>query len=429
MSVLKQKLAKKVPELREHYRKLIKENGAIKLSEVTVETLYGGLRGVKGLLCDTSSVPPDKGLLIRGTPIGELAERLPEEIWHLLLLGELPSADELSDLRRDWAARARVPDYVFRVLEAMPADSHPMAMFSTAVLVMERESLFRARYDSGMRKEEYWDAAFEDSANLLARLPEIGAWIYRRRFGKGDPIPSDPARDWGANFAHMTGLPDPGGEFSRLMQLYFTLHCDHEGGNVSAFTAHTVGSALSDVYYALSAGLDGLAGPLHGLANQECLGWILETNKKFGGVPSEEQLARYAQETLDSGRVVPGYGHAVLRVVDPRFTALHAFGAKNCPDDPAYMTMARVFKVVPDVLKQVQKIKDPWPNVDAASGSLLYHYGMVEQSFYTVLFSISRALGISAQYILNRAIGSPIVRPKSMTGREVAAAVAAAAKG
>jgi citrate synthase len=426
MSILKDKLSKKVPELREQYRTLIKEHGALKLSEVTLETLYGGLRGVKGLICDTSSVPPDKGLLVRGIPIGELAERLPEEIWYLLLLGELPNKDELGDLQKDWASRATVPEYVFKVLEAMPVDSHPMAMFSTAVLVMEKESIFRARYDQGMKKDDFWDAAFEDATTLLPRLTTIGAWIYRKRFGKGAPIASDSRLDWGANFAHMTGLPDANGELTKIMRLYFTLHCDHEGGNVSAFTAHTVGSALSDLYYALSAGLDGLAGPLHGLANQECLAWILETNKKFGGTPTEEQLAKYAQETLDAKRVVPGYGHAVLRITDPRFTAFHAFGARYCPKDPAYQTMARVFKVVPDVLKQVQKIKDPWPNVDAASGSLLYHYGMTELQFYTVLFSISRALGISAQFILSRAMGSPIVRPKSMTGQEINKAIEAA---
>ena len=426
MSVLKEKLSRKIPELREHYKKLVKEQGALKLSEVTLETLYGGLRGVKGLICDTSSVPPDKGLLVRGIPIGDLADKLPEEIWYLLLLGELPSKDELADLQKDWAARAKVPDYVFNVLSAMPADSHPMAMFATAVLVMEKESVFRVRYDQGMKKDDYWDAGFEDSANLLARLPQIGAWIYRKRFGKGEPIAPDAKLDWGANFAQMTGLPDKDGDLKKLMRLYFTLHCDHEGGNVSAFTAHTVGSALSDPYYALSAGLDGLAGPLHGLANQECLAWILETNKKFGGSPTEEQLAKYAQETLDAGRVVPGYGHAVLRITDPRFTALLQFGEKHCPEDPAFQTMARVFKVVPEVLKKVQKIKDPWPNVDAGSGSLLYHYGMKELQFYTVLFSISRALGITAQFVLDRAIGSPIVRPKSMTGQEIAKAIEAA---
>ena len=79
------------------------------------------------------------------------------------------------------------------------------------------------------------------------------------------------------------GSSDEAGAFAELMRLYLHFHCDHEGGNVSAFTAHVVGSALSDPYYAVSAGLNGLAGPLHGLANQECLAWILETMEKFGG--------------------------------------------------------------------------------------------------------------------------------------------------
>ncbi len=428
MSILKDKYAKKVPQLRESYRNLVKAHGDAKLSEVTLASLYGGLRGVKGLICDTSSVPADKGLVVRKIPIGELTERMPEEIWYLLLMGELPSPEDLTDLRKDLATRAKVPEYVWSVLKAMPRDSHPMAMFSTALLVMEHESKFRQRYDEGLKKEEYWDPAFEDAMDILAKLPEIGAYVYRLRFNKGAPIPSNPALDWGANFAQMTGLPDENGDFARLMRLYFTLHCDHEGGNVSAFSAHTVGSALSDLYYSLSSGLNGLAGPLHGLANQECLGWILETNKKFGGSPTEEQLGRFAQETLDSGRVVPGYGHAVLRITDPRFTALYNFGAKHCPDDPAYQTMARVFNVVPGVLRNIKKINDPWPNVDAASGALLYHYGLVEFPYYTVLFSISRAMGICAQHIESRAMGSPIVRPKSMTGEEIRNAVASPAK-
>ncbi len=428
MSILRERFASKVPSMRERYRKLVKEHGAVKLGEVDVAALYGGLRGVKGLICDTSSVPPDRGLLIRGIPIGELTDRLPEEIWWLLLTGDIPKADELADLRNDLGSRAKVPDYVFNVLKAMPKDAHPMAMFSTAILVMEGQSKFRAQYDRGMKKDDYWAAAFEDGMDIIAKLPEIGAFVYRHRFGKGAPIASDPTLDLGANFARMTGLPDPTGDFTRLMRLYFTLHCDHEGGNVSAFSAHTIGSALSDQYYALSGGLNGLAGPLHGLANQECLAWLLETNKKFNGSPSEEQLEKFAQETLDAGRVVPGYGHAVLRITDPRFTAFHEFGAKYCPDDPVYRTMARVFRIVPEVLKRVQKIKDPWPNVDAGSGALLHHFGMVEFPFYTVLFSISRALGICAQHIVARAMGSPIVRPKSMTGDELQKAIEAAAK-
>jgi len=210
------------------------------------------------------------------------------------------------------------------------------------------------------------------------------------------------------------------------MQLYLTLHSDHESGNVSAFTTHTVGSALSDAYYALSAGLNGLAGPLHGLANQECLGWIIMVKEKFGRVPTNEQLEKFAWETLNSGKVVPGYGHAVLRITDPRFDAFMAFGKKYCADDPVFQLVAKVFDVVPEVLKQVQKIKDPWPNVDAISGSLLHHFGMTEFDYYTVLFSISRALGVCSQLVISRGIQSAIVRPKSVTTEWIKKTVGAA---
>ncbi|MFN3269903.1 MAG: citrate/2-methylcitrate synthase, partial [Candidatus Kapaibacteriota bacterium] len=193
------------------------------------------------------------------------------------------------------------------------------------------------------------------------------------------------------------------------------LHSDHESGNVSAHTGHLIASALSDVYYAISGMVNGLAGPLHGLANQECLAWIIGVVEKFGGVPTHEELEKYAWETLNSGRVIPGYGHAVLRITDPRFDAFLEFGKKYFPEDPIFKTVARVYEVVPNVLKQVQKIKDPWPNVDAASGATIYHYGMTEFSYYTVLFSISRALGICSQAVVARAMGYPITRPKSLT--------------
>jgi len=426
MSKLRAKLAAQIPVMRDEIKKINKDHGDLVISECTVAQAYGGMRGVKSLVCDTSEVPPDKGLVIRGIPIAQLTDKLPEEILWLLLTGELPKKDELEDLQAELKKRGQVPDYVWAVLRAMPADSHPMAMLNTAILVMEKESVFRARYDKGMKKDEYWDATFEDLLNIVAVLPAIAAGVYRIRFKKGDLIPSNPKLDWGADYVHMLGIPDPTGNFAKLMQLYLTLHCDHESGNVSAMTGATVNSALSDLYYSLSAGLDGLAGPLHGLANQECLAWILDTNKKFNGSPTNDQLKAYAQETLSSGRVVPGYGHAVLRVTDPRFDAFLAFGKKYCANDPVFQTVAKVFDVVPDVLKQIQKIKDPWPNVDAGSGGLLYHFGLTEFAYYTVLFSVSRALGICSQAVVARGAGLPITRPKSVTTKWIQSQIAKA---
>jgi citrate synthase len=415
MATLQQRLAELIPAWRDETKAFIKEHGAKVVSDVTVAQAFGGMRGVKGMVCDTSVVEPDKGLIIRGRPIKELADRLPEEIFYLLLTGELPDEDGLKALQKDLSDRSQVPDYVWSVLEAMPKDSHPMAMFDTAILVMERESVFRARYDQGMTKTEYWEPALEDSLTMLARLPGVAAGVYRTRFDKGARIDPDPGIDWAANYARMLGLPDPNGEFTKLMRLYMVLHSDHEGGNVSANTCHTVASALSDPYYAVSAGLNGLAGPLHGLANQECLAWVIQVHEQFGGVPTEEQLTQFAWDTLNSGKVIPGYGHAVLRVTDPRFDAFLAFGKQYCMDDPIMQIVARVFEVIPGVLKEHGKAKNPWPNVDAGSGALLYHYGLREFPYYTVLFSVSRAMGMCSQLILNRGLGTAITRPKSVS--------------
>ena len=414
MSLLKDKLKEVLPGQIDQIKSFLKENGSKVVSEVTLQQAYGGMRGVKSVVCDTSEVPPQKGLVIRGIELGDITDKLPEEIFFLLLTGQLPNEEEKKDLHAQFKANEDVPEYVWNVLDNMPAESHPMAMFNTAILVMQNESVFAKKYAEGISKADYWEYMLDDAMNMIPKLPAIAAYVYRKRFNKGARIESNKDLDWGANYVHMLGFEDSDDRFANLMRLYLTLHSDHEGGNVSAFSAGTINSALSDLYYSISGGLNGLAGPLHGLANQECLKWVLETMDKFGGVPSEDDIEKYTWETLDAGRVVPGYGHAVLRVTDPRFTAFHKFGVENCSDDPVFQTVDRVFKVVPEVLKQVEKIKNPWPNVDAGSGSLLYHFGLKEFSYYTVLFSVSRALGIAAQTITARAYGLPLTRPKSL---------------
>jgi citrate synthase len=287
-------------------------------------------------------------------------------------------------------------------------------MFSSAILSMQRESIFVKRYNEGMKSIDYWDPMYEDSLNLLARLPVIAAYIYQMKCGGNVHIPPDPKLDWAGNFAHMMGIDNP--EYQELMRLYFTLHSDHEMGNVSAHTGHLIASALSDIYYAISGAMNGLAGPLHGLANQECLKWVLNMMEKFGGTPTKEQVNKYAWDTLNSGRVIPGYGHAVLRRTDPRFVAQHNFAMKYCPDDPVVHTVTKTcYEVIPDILKEQGKAKNPWPNVDAHSGCLQYHYGIKDFDFYTVFFGIGRSIGITAEVIWDRALLIPIERPKSVT--------------
>jgi citrate synthase len=421
--ILHEKLAAQLPAWRERVTRLVKEYGGVKVGEVTIGQVYGGMRDVKGLVTDISYVDPNEGIRFRGYTIPDLLEKLPKPeggempyagaLYYLLLVGEIPTHAQVLEVEQEWKARSSVPNYVFEMLKGMPADTHPMTLFSMAVLALQRESLFALHYAKGMKKDSYWEPALEDSLNLTAKLPEIAAFIYRIKYAGGKAIAPDAQLDWAANFAHMMGVEDKG--YQDLSRLYFLLHSDHESGNVSAHATHMVGSALSDVYYASSAGLNGLAGPLHGLANQECLRWLLDVYEQYQGVPDRKALRQFAWDTLNSGQVIPGYGHAVLRKTDPRFTAQLEFGLKHFPDDEVFKLAALVYEVVPEVLREQGKAKDPWPNVDAISGALQYHYGVREFDYYTVMFGVSRVLGVSANLVWARALGQPIERPKSLT--------------
>lgn len=421
--IIKEKIAAQLPAWRERVRKLVKENGAVVIDQVTIDQVYGGMRGSKVLVSDISYVDPAEGIRFRGLSIPEVLEKLPKPegaelplvggLYYLLLTGEIPTIEQACSVEKDWASRSEVPSYVFDALRALPKHTHPMTLFTLAVQSLQTQSEFAKRYQEGMHKEEYWEPMLEDSLNLTAKLPIIAAFIYNLKYRNGEIPKIDPNLDWGANFAHMLGVSDKG--YEELSRLYFIIHSDHESGNVSAHATHLVGSSLSDVYYAFSAGLNGLAGPLHGLANQECLGWLLEVRNKFNGVPSKEQLRTFSWETLENGKVIPGYGHAVLRVPDPRFTAQMKFAKKRFPQDELVQLADMVFEIVPQVLKEQGKAKNPAPNVDAISGTLQYYYGIREFDFYTVLFGVGRALGVTANLVWARALGQPLERPKSLT--------------
>ena len=435
MDSLKEKFAEKAGPVAAEVKKLIKEKGDVKLGEYTVAQVYQGMKGIVGLVTETSKLDPEEGIRFRGYSIPELREKLPkapggteplpEGIFYLMLLGELPTQEDVLSMGNMWARRAIVPKHVFDVLDKMPAATHPMTQFVMAIMAMQTESVFAAAYKKGISKKDYWDYTYEDSMNLIARLPRIAAYIYRRKYKGGVHIEPDHKLDWAANFAHMLGYE--AFDMKRLMRLYLTIHVDHEGGNVSAHTTHLVGSALSDPYLAFAAGMNGLAGPLHGLANQEVLSWIMELKETLGGgLPTKEQIAEYIKKTLTEGKVVPGYGHAVLRKTDPRFTAQQDFYKTYIKHDDICEIVQMIYEVAPPILEGTGKIKNPWPNVDAHSGALLVHYGMHEYDFYTVLFGVSRALGVLASLIWDRATGSPIERPGSLTTDNIKAKIKAA---
>jgi len=423
MSSLKEKFASKLGPMREKVSSIIKEHGDEKISDVTIRQAYGGMRAVKCMVTETSALDPYEGIRFRGFNIPQLREKLPkapggeeplpEGIFYLLLTGELPTEEDVKEITKEWQQRSALPDYLIDTLKAIPKDTHPMTQFSLGILSLQQDSIFSKKYREGMSKMEYWDPTFEDAMNLLAKLPLIASYIYRKSYKNDEHIPPDPDLDWGGNFANMIGVEDE--KFKELMRLYLVIHSDHEGGNVSAHTTHLVGSTLSDAYYSLSAGMNGLAGPLHGLANQEVLRWIMEVKEDLGGVPSKEQLVKYLWDTLHAGKVIPGYGHAVLRQTDPRYMAQREFALKHLPDDEIFQVVSAIYEVAPDILKEHGKAKNPWPNVDAHSGCLLLHYGITEYDFYTVFFGASRAIGVLSSLIWDRALGLAIERPKSVT--------------
>ena len=290
MGIIKDRFKIKSDQVASEMKELLKEHGNKKIGEVILSQVYQGMRGMTGLVTETSLLDAQEGIRFRGYSIPELQQKLPkakggteplpEGLFYLMLIGELPSEEDAAHITSVWQRRSHVPNHVFAAIEALPINSHPMTQFVVAIMALQTESQFAKRYATGMNKKDYWEAVFDDSMDVIARLPRVAAYIYRRKYKNGDHIQPNGLLDWAGNFAHMLGYEDEG--FKELMRLYMTIHADHEGGNVSAHTTHLVGSALSDPYLSFAAGMNGLAGPLHGLANQEVIKWIYEMRKELG---------------------------------------------------------------------------------------------------------------------------------------------------
>lgn len=421
---LKAAIAAKIPEAVEELKALRTAHGHKSLGHATVNQVYGGQRGLRCLSYETSILDPASGITFRGHSLPECLDRLPkaaggaqilpEGLLWLLLTGEFPTSAQVDSLRAELGARSRVPERVLSALDALPTTLHPMSQLSIAVLALQEESVMASEYGRGTQKAQYWEHYLEDAITLIARLPEVAARIYRRTFKGGDFIQSDESLDWSANYCRMLGFDDPA--FDDLMRLYLVLHADHEGGNVSANVTRLVGSALSDPYLAYSAGINGLAGPLHGLANQEVLKWLVELKENLGARPaSKENLTEQCWATLNSGKVIPGFGHAVLRQTDPRYICQRDFALKHLPEDEMFQLVSALYEVVPSVLGEKGTVKNPWPNCDALSGVLLRAYGLTESNYYTVVFAVSRAIGPLANMVWDRALGLPITTPRSVS--------------
>lgn len=426
MSTLKHVLAQKIAEHRPRLERLTTEFGDVSLGEATIGAAIGGARGIKCLVSDISYLDPIEGIRFRGMTIDETFAALPkppgceypyvEGFWYLLMTGEVPTMEQTLEVVADWQKRAQLPAYVVDVLRAMPRDSHPMSMFSSAILAMQRDSIFSKNYQAGkFNKLTSWEDMFEDASNLMARLPAVAAYIYRMKYQGDTHYPLRHDLDIAASFAAMMGQDEA---YADVARMYFIIHSDHEAGNVSAHTTRLVASALSDAYYSFSAGINGLSGPRHGLANQEVLRWTQALMERLGGeLPTIDQLKEALWDTLNSGQILPGYGHAVLRRTDPRYSAQREYclRTEGLKDFPLFKLSSMIFETAPDILREHGKVSNPWPNVDAQSGVIQWYYGITEYEFYTVLFGVGRGLGCLANITWDRALGAPLERPKSVT--------------
>mmetsp|Transcript_98991 Transcript_98991/g.255943 ORF Transcript_98991/g.255943 Transcript_98991/m.255943 type:complete len:469 (-) Transcript_98991:89-1495(-) len=423
MGTLKNKIAA-LAKTRSQLKADLLKVGDTKIQDLTVEMAINGARSIKAMVTETSDLDAQTGIAYRGMSLFEVNKALPkapggesglpEASFWLLLTGEVPTDAECKAFTEELHRRSSIPQNVVSLLASLPKDTHPMTQLSMAMLALQKDSVFAAKYNEGMKKAEYWEWALEDAIDLVAKIPVAAAMIYSNTFKDGKVPTYDSKLDWAGNYAQMLGVNDSE-DFKEVTRLYLMLHADHEGGNVSAHTCHLVGSALSDPYYSWAAGLCGLAGPLHGLANQECLAWLLEVQKDLGGQkPTKELLVAYVEKTLAAGKVIPGFGHAVLRQPDPRYMLEREFALKHCKDDPLFHLVDACYQAIPPTLEKSGKVKNPFPNVDAHSGQLMYYYNLKQENYYTVVFAVSRAIGVMAQYVWARAIGLPIERPKSV---------------
>lgn len=434
VTTLTETLMAQVPEKQKSLLALKKEHGSKVIGEVTIDQCIGGARGVKCMLWETSNLDANEGIRFRGLTIPECQQVLPtysgkagdgepllESLLWLLLTSEVPTKEQVDTLTAELHERSKLPENVIPLLNSLPKDMHPMTQFSIGLNAAQVQSKFAKAYSEGVHKSEYHKHVLEDILDVVAILPEIAATIYRNVYHDG-VVNKDMSLDYSGNFCRMLGYDDK--SFDELMRLYLCIHTDHEGGNASAHTTHLVGSTLSDPYLSYSAGLNALAGPLHGLANQEVLKWIQELSAKFeseGKEVNADTITEFAWETLNAGKVIPGYGHAVLRKTDPRYTCQREFALTHMPDDQLFKIVDTIYSVMPGILTEHGKTANPYPNVDSHSGVLLWHYGFTQYQYYTVLFGVSRAVGGLSQLYWDRALGLPLERPKSVTPEWLAA--------
>ena len=362
------------------------------------------MRGYPVGFCTTSYVDPEKGLFYRGRPVSDLYRLRPEEVIYLLFSGKEGPSENVTEFQKELSVRGHCSHAVIKHIESLPRSGHPMKLFCASLLVL---GMLEGQGDYQ-----------EDCLNLVAKIPHLVALVINHHAGWGETPTPDPQLGYMENFCHMLQVPSIDKEvLSEVMKLFNVLHYDHGGGNLSTFVGKAVASGLEDMFGSVASAMCGLAGPRHGKANQDCLSFVRSVLEEVGEDASSEQVEALIRHRLENRQLVYGFGHAVLRAEDARATILYDYAKMHFAHHPLVKIALLLREVGPKVLKENPKISNPYPNVDAVSGTVLSAAGFDFPEYYTLLFGLSRSVGISIQIVYERCEaregkGTPIVRPK-----------------
>lgn len=374
------------------------------LFEVTKDNLETGLRGYPCGYCTTSFVDPVKGLTYVGRPVDKIVDWGPEKVIYLLYSGKEGSEQDIKLFKDELTKRSKCSPEMIQAIRQLPRKGHPMKLFCVALLMA---GMFEG-------KNNYK----EDCLNLIAKLPEIAATVINYHAGWGDTPPSKPELGYMENFAQMINAPNRNlSQLTEAFKIFNILHYDHGGGNLSTFVGKATASGLEDMYGSITSAMTALAGPRHGKANQDSLDFVKSLLDVLGPKTNPQEVEDLLRKKLANNELIFGFGHAVLRVEDPRATVFYDYVEKNFPEHPLVKISLLLREVGPRILKENPKISDPYPNVDAISGTVLSAAGFPYSEYYTILFGLSRTVGIALQIVYERCEardgkGTPIVRPK-----------------
>lgn len=373
------------------------------LFEITKDNLETGMRGYPVGYCTTSTVDPVKGLFYAGHPVSEISDWQPEQVIYLLYYGKEGSDKEIKKFSEELKKRSSCSPDLIKAIRQLPRQGHPMKLFCASILLA---GLFEGKNDYR-----------EDCLNLIAKIPEIAATVINHHGGWGESK-SDQNLGYMENFSHMLKVPGKNKiHLNDIFKLFNILHYDHGGGNLSAFVGKAVASGLEDMYGSIAGAMTALAGPRHGRANQDCLNFVKGLIEEIGENPTPKEVEEAIRTKLNHHELIFGFGHAVLRVEDPRATLFYQIAEKQFPNNPLVKMALLLRREGTKILQENSKISDPYPNVDAISGILLSAAGFPYPDYFTILFGMARVVGISRQIVYERleareGKGTPIVRPK-----------------